>query len=134
MARSKSKTGSDFGPYWTENVTWPLLCPYNVPVTFLPREEDPPVTSEISWLETLEEEDGGEGRQMTLHMGRLMRLMRERKKEGSFTLTFTVLFVEEDEESGRREVVEHLRQGTRKLEFVGRDGWGQSGRGSRTDV
>ncbi|KAL0671684.1 hypothetical protein Bca4012_034388 [Brassica carinata] len=116
MARSKSSTGSDLGPYWTENVTWPLLCPYNVPVTLLPREEDPPLTSEISWLETLEEEDGGEGSERTLHVGRLMRFMRERKKDGSFTVTFTVLLVEEEEETGRweEEEEEQLRQGTRK--------------------
>jgi hypothetical protein len=99
MARSKSKTGSDLGSYWTENVTWPLLCPYNVPVTLLPREEDPPVTSEISWLETPEEvEDGGDGRERNLQAGMLMTLMRERKKEESFKWNFPMLLEEEDEE------------------------------------
>jgi hypothetical protein len=84
MARSRSKTGSDLWLYWTENVTWPLLCPYRVPVTLLPREEDPPVTSEISWLETLEEEDGGEGRESILQAGMLMMLMKERKSKENF--------------------------------------------------
>lgn len=104
MARSKSNTGSVLGPYWTENVTWPLLCPYKVPVTLLPREEDDlPVTSEMSWLE----EDGGEGREMKLQTGRLTRLTRERKKEESFKLTFTTI-LEEVEEVVEDEEVEHL--------------------------
>lgn len=84
-------------------MTWPLLCPYNVPVTLLPREEDDlPVTSEMSWLE----EDGGEGREMKLQTGRLTRLMRERKKEESFKLTFTTIL--EEEEVVEDEEVEHL--------------------------
>jgi len=53
-------------------------------VTLLPREEDPPVTSEISWLETLEEEDGGEGRESILQAGMLMMLMKERKSKENF--------------------------------------------------
>lgn len=107
-------------------MTWPLLCPYNVPVTLLPREEDPPVTSEISWFETPEEvEDGGDGRERNLQAGMLMMLMRERKKEESFKLNFPMLVEEEDEEedeNGRRETEEHLLQGTRKSSFSGMDG------------
>lgn len=114
MARSRSKTGSDLGSYWTENVTWPLLCPYRVPVTLLPREEDPPVTSEMSWLETPEEEDGGEGRERNLHAGMLMTLMRERKREESFNWSFPIFLDEDEEEEEERETEEHLRQGTRK--------------------
>ena len=83
MARSKRNTGSALGPSWTENVTWPLLCPYKVPVTLLPREEDFPV---ISRLETPEEEGDS---------GRLTRLMMAREKKESFTLTFTVFLEEE---------------------------------------
>ena len=84
-------------------MTWPLLCPYKVPVTLLPREEDDLlVTSEMSWLE----EDGGEGREMKLQTGRLTRLMRERKKEESFKLTFTTIL--EEEEVVEDEEVEHL--------------------------
>lgn len=120
MARSRSKTGSDLGSYWTENVTWPLRCPYSVPVTLLPREDDPPVTSEISWLET--PEDGGEGRARNLQAGMLMTLlMRERKKEESFKWSFPILIEEEDEEeeAGLRETDEHLRQETTKSSFSG---------------
>lgn len=79
-------------------MTWPLLCPYSVPVTLLPREEDPPVTSEISWLETPDEEDGGEGRERILQLGMFMTLMRERKSAESFKWNFPILLEDEDEE------------------------------------
>ena len=86
-------------------MTWPLLCPYNVPVTLFPREEEPPVRKEIIWLETLEEE----GNERKLQTGRLMRLMRQRKKEESFKLIFTMLLEEEEEDEE-----ESLQLGTRK--------------------
>lgn len=69
------------------------------------------MTSEIIWLETLEEE----GNERKLQTGRLMSLMRERKREESFTLTLTMLLEEEEEE----EEEESLPQGMRKSSCSG---------------